>query len=89
MPLYKFRLEILEKLLPAVHLPLQEQLARPQHLPSKINTSNEQGKTLRKKCRNCSKKKIRKDTIYHCLRCSEKPGLCLGRCFQEYHKNLL
>ncbi|KAJ8965325.1 hypothetical protein NQ314_004211, partial [Rhamnusium bicolor] len=34
---------------------------------------------------NVLKNKITKKTIYECDQCSEKPGLCLGQCFQVYH----
>ncbi|XP_068122164.1 piggyBac transposable element-derived protein 4-like [Hyperolius riggenbachi] len=38
-----------------------------------------------KKCRVCTKQKIRTDTRYHCPECPEKPGLCLKDCFKVYH----
>lgn len=28
---------------------------------------------------------VRKLTIYHCEKCTEKPGLCPGECFSIYH----
>ncbi|KAL4121692.1 hypothetical protein QTP88_014155 [Uroleucon formosanum] len=34
------------------------------------------------------RKGIRKDTIYYCMECNEKPGLCLESCFEEYHKKI-
>ncbi|KAJ8933964.1 hypothetical protein NQ314_013679 [Rhamnusium bicolor] len=55
------------------------------HHPTKIVATNEKGETKRKRCRQCSKNKITKKTIYECDQCSEKPGLCLGQCFQVYH----
>lgn len=85
--LYDFRLKVLEKLLPdKMDEPREHERKNPEHLPSKIPNSNEQGKTLRKRCRICTKKKIRKDSIYHCAVCPEKPGLCLGECFRRFHQ---
>ncbi|XP_050516259.1 piggyBac transposable element-derived protein 4-like [Diabrotica virgifera virgifera] len=94
MSYYKFRLSILEKLLPekcqgtAVVTAEVAVTSGVNHTPSKIELHNEHGKTLRKKCRTCNKNKIRKDTIYHCQECPDKPGLCLGKCFREYHVSI-
>ena len=41
-----------------------------------------------KRCRECYKKKIRKETRCHCEVCPEKPGLCEGTCFDDYHERL-
>ncbi|KAJ8933659.1 hypothetical protein NQ314_013871 [Rhamnusium bicolor] len=40
----------------------------------------------KKKCRVCTQKKLRKDTIYECGTCPEKSGLCLNECFIIYHR---
>ncbi|CAH1991026.1 unnamed protein product [Acanthoscelides obtectus] len=34
----------------------------------------------------CWQNKIRKDSSYHCTKCPDAPGLCVGRCFEEYHR---
>ena len=41
-----------------------------------------------KRCRECYKKKIRKETRCHCDVCPAKPGLCEGTCFDDYHERL-
>ena len=38
-----------------------------------------------KKCRQCTFNGNRKDVRAHCELCPGKPGLCKGRCFNEYH----
>ena len=38
-----------------------------------------------KKCRICTKRKIRKESRYHCPSCPSKPGLCYYPCFEIYH----
>ncbi|XP_050669427.1 uncharacterized protein LOC126968447 [Leptidea sinapis] len=54
------------------------------HLPECL-PKNDKGKSKRKDCRNCLKKRnVRKATIFHCPLCIKKPGLCL-KCFREYH----
>lgn len=85
MSFYDFRLAVLEKLLPDGENEVQEKVKCSEHLPVKITITNEKGKTLRKRCRACWKQKVRKDTIYHCPICPDQPGLCLGKCFSEYH----
>lgn len=87
MSYYDFRLSVLENLLPD----RTAELLRPprqrtiEHIPTKIDKLSAKGKTLRKKCRVCAQNKKRKDTIYHCNSCPDKPGLCLGECFKIYH----
>ena len=44
----------------------------------------EKKKNPTKPCRVCSKVK-RKETRYQCVGCEEKPALCIGECFKEYH----
>ena len=38
-----------------------------------------------KRCRVCYKKKVRKDSRYHCPNCPSNPGLCYYPCFELYH----
>lgn len=57
------------------------------HLPSKCEVA-ESGRKLRKRCRWCSQRGIRKDSQYYCAKCPEKPGLCLELCFEQFHENL-
>jgi hypothetical protein len=88
IPFYDFRLAIIDKLLP-------ENASREGELPSKDTAGNhfiakcetsDKGRKLRKKCRQCFKKQIRKDTMYYCRTCPNFPGLCL-ECFKPYHMN--
>ena len=48
------------------------------HLPLRENK--------RKRCRQCSKLGLRKDTHIYCPQCDGKPGLCLHPCFRIYHE---
>lgn len=86
MSLYDFRLAVLEKLLPEEGNEAEVMVNKDQHLPSKIAETSGTGNTLRKRCRVCTKQKKRKDTIYHRETCPYKSGLCLEKCFAEYHQ---
>lgn len=46
----------------------------------------ENKKIKRKRCRQCTVNGLRKETNYYCSGCRDNPGLCLGKCFKEYHK---
>ncbi|KAG8273766.1 hypothetical protein J6590_014405 [Homalodisca vitripennis] len=46
-------------------------------------------RTKRKKCRQCTKNgKPNVKTAFHCVTCPEKPGLCMGQCFEAYYDSL-
>lgn len=84
MTLSRFRMSVIANLLPE---PQQVKKTKPvDHMLSKITATNEKGHTMRKRCRICTRKKLRKDTLFHCLACPDNPGLCMGICFAEYHK---
>ncbi|XP_056397299.1 piggyBac transposable element-derived protein 4-like [Hyla sarda] len=55
-----------------------------QHFPAVV-PRRESGSRQQKRCRVCSKRGIRKCTIYHCETCPHKPGLCIEDCFKIYH----
>lgn len=38
-----------------------------------------------KPCRVCTKEKKRKETVYYCPVCPEKPALCVENCFKIFH----
>lgn len=38
-----------------------------------------------KRCRVCCKNGVRKETVFVCVGCPEQPGLCIGKCFREFH----
>lgn len=61
------------------------------HILSTILEKNRKGETKRKKCRVCTVNQKRKYTIYECVACPDKPGLCVGIYFVTYHekRNLL
>ncbi|XP_073412484.1 protein lin-9 homolog isoform X2 [Dendrobates tinctorius] len=58
-----------------------------QHFPSEVPQTGKKGRS-QKRCRVCSKRGIRKDTIYQCDTCPVKPGLCMKDCFRIYHTSL-
>ncbi|XP_071996111.1 protein lin-9 homolog isoform X2 [Engystomops pustulosus] len=58
-----------------------------QHFPCEVPQTGKRGRS-QKRCRVCSKKGIRKDTIYQCDTCPVKPGLCMRDCFRIYHSSL-
>ncbi|XP_056424470.1 protein lin-9 homolog isoform X2 [Hyla sarda] len=58
-----------------------------QHFPSEVPQTGKKGRS-QKRCRVCSKKGVRKDTIYQCDTCPVKPGLCMKDCFRVYHSTL-
>ncbi|KAJ8936868.1 hypothetical protein NQ314_012132 [Rhamnusium bicolor] len=92
MPFYDFRLSIVEDLLPADHA-LSTAPKKPpkltllEHFPTKC-LKNEQGRAMRRRCKSCWSKNIRKDTQYLCTTCPGSPGLCLEPCFKEYHAHV-
>ncbi|CAK1596431.1 unnamed protein product [Parnassius mnemosyne] len=91
MTLYDYRLSVISALLPDKHVktnpgPVKRQVPMP-HKISKITERNAKGKLKRKQCRQCTKEKKRTDTIWHCITCIEKPGLCV-ECFEVYHSSI-
>jgi len=88
--LYEFRLSVIEALLPNDLDNNNTRITKKineTHLPKKVE-KNDKKKYKYKRCQICSGKGIRKDTIYYCMECNEKPGLCLESCFEEYHKKI-
>ncbi|KAF2904913.1 hypothetical protein ILUMI_01269 [Ignelater luminosus] len=91
MDLYDFRLEVIhemssrqsesEKNCPSSSNANSKEL----HFLTKIPVISQKGQTKRKRCRVCSSNKKRKATIFECLQCADKPGLCVGECFRVYH----
>ena len=49
-------------------------------IPPTAKKSNPQ-----KKCVECTRKKVRKETRYQCKNCVIRPGLCPAPCFESYH----
>jgi predicted nucleic acid binding AN1-type Zn finger protein len=80
---YDFRLNIIKNLLP--EKPVEYSPTVLTHFVSHCSPSAK-GKTLRKRCKNCYQKGLRKDTICECKVC--KAGFCLEPCFEEFHRNL-
>ncbi|XP_031365311.1 uncharacterized protein LOC102676318 isoform X1 [Apis dorsata] len=56
-----------------------------EHLPEMLPRRGN-NKIKRKRCRQCTANGLRKETNYFCPGCKDNPGLCLGKCFKEYHK---
>lgn len=55
------------------------------HRVSKNEDRNNKGGRKRKLCRVCNKRGKRKQTIYVCTACPDKPGLCPEECFVTFH----
>lgn len=53
------------------------------HSPKIVKKENET-RAKRRKCVNCKKNNKRKDTVYSCTECPNKPALCLD-CFAIFH----
>lgn len=90
MSLYDYRLSVISALLPDKHVTANPgPMRRPPmtHKIYKITERNAKGKLKRKQCRQCTKEKKRTDTIWHCITCIEKPGLCV-ECFEVYHYSI-
>ncbi|CAL7936103.1 unnamed protein product [Xylocopa violacea] len=67
-----------------VYKPVKKLKKEPEHLPEML-PRRENNKIKRKRCRHCAVNGLRKETNYFCTGCTDKPGLCLGKCFKEYH----
>lgn len=88
MNFYDFRLAVIEKLLPVLSEESNKrQVAK--HIPTKIKTNDTGSRRPRKRCRVCSENKLRKDTVWECQACQDKPGLCNDPCFSLFHKNIV
>lgn len=83
MRFYDFRIEVLSTILPKMENSART-LNSVEHTPSTYEEGNN-GRPLRKKCKQCSTKGIRKDTIYYCDVRPNKPSLCLITCFKKHH----
>lgn len=88
MSLMEFRIKLIKSLL-ATGTTNEVEVVTPKqkpvdHFPTKLplGTNN---KTKRKRCLVCYKNGKRKDTVYQCEACPEKPPLCIGDCFKKHH----
>lgn len=85
--LYDYRMEVLDSLLPP---PIQQQqLPRTPttHRLVKNDERDAKGGTKRKKCRMCYRDGKNKKSIFLCVGCPDRPGLCPVECFDKFHKN--
>jgi len=73
---YDFRIANLSIILPKLENPART-LSFQDHAPS-THEKGTNGRNLRKICKQCTSKGIRKDTTYYCEACPEKPSLCLN-----------
>lgn len=93
MTLYDYRLSVINELLPENNTSVvagssRVRNSREVHKICKITERNSKGFLKRKMCRVCSKtQKKRKDSMWHCEMCNDKPGLCF-ECFDEYHLSI-
>lgn len=91
MSLYDYRLEVLEYLLPesANRNPIvNRKIISTDHVPKKNPPTGNEKKHAHRRCTECNKNKIRKETVYHCPVCPKLPALCLEPCFLIFHKKL-
>uniref|UniRef100_A0A1B6HI21 Uncharacterized protein n=2 Tax=Cicadellinae TaxID=33370 RepID=A0A1B6HI21_9HEMI len=87
MPLYDFRLEVIDKLLPDVPEPPRPlKRRRVPHVPSRITEKVACGKrSKQKRCRVCYANGRKKYVMWQCLECDGQPGLCVPHCFDQFH----
>ncbi|KAG8273734.1 hypothetical protein J6590_014370 [Homalodisca vitripennis] len=87
MPLYDFRLEVIDKLLPDVPEPPRPlKRRRVPHVPSRITEKVACGKrSKQKRCSVCYANGRKKYVMWQCLECDGQPGLCVPHCFDQFH----
>lgn len=84
MALYDFRLSVIRELLKTSETrPIRVFCAvdkqQEEHVMKKCAKSKN-GSTLRRKCKSCGEKGIRRETVYECAVCPEAAGYCLDCC---------
>lgn len=89
MPMYDFRLQVIEALLPP---PVPQTTRTPPgrsslHRLTKNEERDAKGGRKRKLCRVCYKEGQRKQSTFVCEVCPDKPGLCAVNCFDKFHSN--
>lgn len=87
MSLYQFRLDVIDALLPDKPASVIRLPRNAEHTPSKNDTIPNTNHSKRKRCRVCSTKGKKTLTTFVCRVCPGEPGLCVVKCFDEYHKN--
>jgi hypothetical protein len=87
LPLADYRTVIIRHLLTQHEPPITPLYIAPIHSIIKI-APNETHKTARKRCVVCYKKNKRTTVRTICGKCPNRPGLCMGRCFDEYHETI-
>ncbi|CAG5055693.1 unnamed protein product [Parnassius apollo] len=89
--LYDYRIRVISSLLPqkpSEPLPISTAGgSSSQHWIAKITDLTKKGRVQRKICRQCYKNKKRTDSPWHCIKCENKPGLCI-ECFDNYHRGI-
>ncbi|XP_053545623.1 piggyBac transposable element-derived protein 4-like [Bombina bombina] len=80
----QYQLNIIKGILPHQAPATVRTTVRTEHFIFKIPPTPKKAKPQRR-CRVCSRKGKRTDTIYHCPDCPAQPALCLGTCFKEFH----
>lgn len=86
--IFHMRISILNVFFPPVDNPQPRGISI-DHLPKKNALGRRNNKTSRRRCFVCSSQGVRKETMYHCEGCPDKPALCLEDCFKKYHVNVL
>ncbi|XP_046400977.1 piggyBac transposable element-derived protein 4-like [Ischnura elegans] len=95
---YDFRLSVIKSLLsPAFTRPSGLSPSVPsrgvglsRHFPHTlpIDEKSKRNRTVQRRCRECQKKGIRKDTTFFCPACEGHPPLCVDTCFTAFHENM-
>ncbi|KAK2562670.1 PiggyBac transposable element-derived protein 4 [Acropora cervicornis] len=88
-PLLDFQRSVIASLLfteNTPEIPREEAIARltERHFIAPIPPTEKKDKP-KKRCKICTKQKIRKESRYHCPTCPSNPGLCYYPCFEKYH----
>lgn len=85
MSLYDFRQSLLCSLLDIQVEEHKKTNTNTRHVLTKISLTEKDGRTKRKRCRECSRNKIQKPTLYHCENCPDNPEFCVAECFNSAH----
>lgn len=84
----KYRVAVINELLQMSCSNRPKQSKDEQRRVSQITVTNSKGNVMRKMCRICSKaQKKRRDSMWHCETCINKPGLCFEY-FDEFRLSI-
>ncbi|CAF4864223.1 unnamed protein product [Rotaria socialis] len=67
---------------------IPQKLMKVQHLSSKTDYNENRQVHVQQRCVLCRSKQVRKQTIYFCRTCPNKPALCYPDCFDVFHSKI-